>query len=279
MKIKVLVCDDASFLRDLIKRTLRKFLPQTEFFEASDGRKAQTLISREALDLVLSDWEMPGMSGEELLSWVRTQEKLASLPFIMITSLSDKEHILRAVQAGVSDYLNKPFTPEELMSKVRKALVKSGKLSKSSIDAVSPKGGPFSSLEILSGKSDTPGGAAAALSSITKVAEKPKIKGTGLISWDNNEIKCMIKSISVVEVTLVCKRAERHPGIFQRVMLTLTGANAGGNTLQGIAGFTLSIAAVEKHADSEFVTLLIRYADLTAAQQQFLNELVVNSSA
>src|SRR5690606_27773020 len=124
MKIRILLCDDASFIRDLIKRNLRKLLPQSEILDASDGKKAQAILNRQPIDLIISDWEMPGLSGEELLQWVRAEPRLATTPFIMITSLGGKENIMKAVQAGVSDYLGKPFTPEELMQKVNKALVK-----------------------------------------------------------------------------------------------------------------------------------------------------------
>ena len=118
MKLRILLCDDASFIRDLTKRTLRKFLPQSEIMEAGDGRRAQTLISRQSFDLVISDWEMPHMSGEDLVRWIRNESEHKELPFLMVSSLGDKSHIVKAVDAGVSDYLGKPFSPEDLMHKV-----------------------------------------------------------------------------------------------------------------------------------------------------------------
>ncbi len=145
MKLRILLIDDAAFIRDLIKRTLRKFLPNSEVMEAQDGKRAQSILNKHPVDLILSDWEMPGMSGEELLIWVRSQEKIAATPFIMISSLGEKAHIMRAVESGVSDYLGKPFSSEELMQKVQKALLKSGKL-KPVVAAPLHGGGAFSSL-------------------------------------------------------------------------------------------------------------------------------------
>ncbi|ALO47664.1 response regulator [Pseudohongiella spirulinae] len=277
MKIRILLCDDATFIRDLIKRTVRRFLPQCEVFEASDGRKAQSILNRQPIDLILSDWEMPGMSGEELLQWVRGEEKFAKVPFIMITSLGGKEHIMRAVQAGVSDYLGKPFTPEELMHKVRKALVKSGKLEKISAGSTSAKGGPFSSLEVFSGKADpVVGGSAAALTGSGKTDDKPKLKGTGLIRWGDVELRCMIKSISIDEVLMVSKRAPRHPGVFEQVELTLSSGNSATKTINGLQAYVHSTSAVEKRPDSDFVNVLVRFSGPDEEQRKLLSEFIVD---
>ena len=123
-KVSVLVVDDASFIRDLVKNCLRNYFPGIRIEDAVNGRKAQALLSREAFDLVLCDWEMPEMSGLELLTWCREQDRLKTLPFIMVTSRGDKENVIQAIQAGVSDFVSKPFTNEQLLSKVKKAFTK-----------------------------------------------------------------------------------------------------------------------------------------------------------
>jgi CheY-like chemotaxis protein len=278
MKIRVLLCDDASFIRDLIKRTVRRFLPQCEVFEASDGRKAQAILNRQPVDLILSDWEMPGMSGEELLQWVRSEKKLASVPFIMVTSLGGKEHIMRAVQAGVSDYLGKPFTPEELMQKVRKALVKSGKLEKSAAGNPASRAGPFSSLEVFSGKADPAvGGSMAALTGAGKSEDKPRLKGTGLIRWGDVELRCMIKSISIDEALMVSKRAACHPGVFEQVELTLSSGNGATKTINGLQAYVHSSSAVEKRPDSDFVNVLVRFSGPNEEQRKLLGEFIIDT--
>lgn len=278
MKIRILLCDDASFIRDLIKRTLRKFLPLCEVVEASDGRKAQAILNRQPVDLILSDWEMPGMGGDELLQWVRGEEKLAGIPFIMITSLGGKEHIMQAVQAGVSDYLGKPFTPEELMHKVRKALMKSGKLPRGNADSAPGKAGPFSSLEVFSGKSDSLNtGSAAALTGTGKSSEKSRLKGTGIIKWQTVDFRSMIKAISIEEVLMVSKRADKHPGVFENVTVTLSPGNPAGELIAELSGYVHSCSAVEKRADSEFINMIIRFSNLNESQRQQLSEFVINN--
>ncbi|MDO8906910.1 MAG: response regulator [Pseudohongiella sp.] len=277
MKIRILLCDDASFIRDLIKRTLRKFLPQSEILEASDGKKAQAILNRQAIDLILSDWEMPGLSGEELLQWVRADERLQAIPFIMITSLGGKENIMKAVESGVSDYLGKPFTPEELMQKVSKALVKVGKLNMPRQDSAA-RGGPFSSLDILSGKGDTlPGGSAEALTGSARAKEAPKLKGTALVQWQQSEYKCMIKTISIEEVVLVSKRAERHPGVFEQLSLTLSPGNQTRLAINNINAYVHSCAAMEKREDSDFVQMLLRFTALDEEQRRQLSSFIIDN--
>lgn len=128
-KVSVLVVDDATFIRDLVKKGLRDNLPGIQIEEAVNGRKAQQLLGRNPIDLILCDWEMPEMSGLELLQWCREQESLKGVPFIMVTSRGDKENVVQAIQAGVSDFIGKPFSNEQLITKVKKALQRAGKLA------------------------------------------------------------------------------------------------------------------------------------------------------
>ncbi|WP_147471841.1 response regulator, partial [Pseudomonas cichorii] len=128
-KVSVLVVDDATFIRDLVKKGLRNYFPGIHTEDAVNGRKAQALLVRETFDLILCDWEMPEMSGLELLAWCREQDSyLKTVPFIMVTSRGDKENVVQAIQAGVTDFVGKPFTNEQLLTKVKKALAKVGKL-------------------------------------------------------------------------------------------------------------------------------------------------------
>lgn len=125
MAIKILVVDDASFIRDLIRRTVRNQLPEVEVEEAINGKRAQTLLNKGRFDLILCDWEMPEINGLQLLQWLRSNERdegVAPAPFIMVTSRGDKSHVVKAVEAGVTDYVGKPFTSEQLLRKVLKAL-------------------------------------------------------------------------------------------------------------------------------------------------------------
>lgn len=127
-KVNVLVVDDAPFIRDLVRKCLRNAFPGMVIEDAVNGRKAMAMLGKERFDLVLCDWEMPEMSGLELLTWCRQQPEYKDLQFIMVTSRGDKENVIQAIQAGVSDFVGKPFTNEQLLTKVKKSLTKLGKL-------------------------------------------------------------------------------------------------------------------------------------------------------
>ncbi|MFQ3228844.1 response regulator [Reinekea sp.] len=124
-KLNFLVVDDAAFIRDLVKRTLKKQFTQCHVDEAINGKKAQTLLTKNSYDLVLCDWEMPVLSGLELLVWFRqyeVEQEQSKTPFMMVTSRGDKTHVVEAVQAGVSDYIGKPFSSDQILKKVFKLL-------------------------------------------------------------------------------------------------------------------------------------------------------------
>ena len=181
-KVSVLVVDDAPFIRDLVKKCLRNYFPGIVIEDAVNGRKAQALLERERFDLVLCDWEMPEMSGLELLTWCRQQEALKAMPFIMVTSRGDKENVVQAIQAGVSDFVGKPFTNEQLLTKVKKALTKAGKLDTLLASAPTRATSAFAndSLSALTGgKAETVRPAAAAAAPAA-AASSGIISGTGL---------------------------------------------------------------------------------------------------
>jgi DNA-binding response OmpR family regulator len=120
--LSVLVVDDANFIRDLIKKALRANFPKWKIEEAEDGRKAMAALKTRSIDLVLCDWEMPEMSGLDLLQWMRKSEGHSKTPFVMITSRSDRKHVVYAVQEGVNEYIGKPFNNEQLLTKINKVL-------------------------------------------------------------------------------------------------------------------------------------------------------------
>lgn len=285
MKLRILLVDDATFIRDLIKRTLRKFLPACEIVEASDGRKAQAILNKQSVDLILSDWEMPGLSGEELLIWVRAEEKLAAIPFIMVSSLGAKTHIVRAVELGVSDYLGKPFTSEELMQKVHKALVRAGHV-KPVAQSNAQNAGVFSSLEIFSGRGESSVSSsaeallslgAASQSDAKPVREASRMKGTGLIRFADQQLKCMIKSIDSDEMSVIARRTPNLPTVFERLQVDLSAGNDVGSLLGGLGAYVHSMAAVEKKQDAEFLTLVIRFDTVDTHTREQLSQFLAAS--
>ena len=115
--MKALVVDDLPTMR----RILRKFLTEFGFrdiVEATDGEKALAMLESDNFDIIFSDWDMPNMTGIQLLERVRGIERFTKLPFIFVTANKSKEHVLRAAHLGASGYMCKPFNRDALMSKL-----------------------------------------------------------------------------------------------------------------------------------------------------------------
>lgn len=117
--IKILVVDDFSTMRRIIKNLLRD-LGFTNTAEADDGLTALPMLQAGGFDLLITDWNMPGMQGIDLLKAVRADEKLSSMPVLMVTAEQKKEQIVEAAQAGVNGYIVKPFTAATLKEKLDK---------------------------------------------------------------------------------------------------------------------------------------------------------------
>lgn len=116
-----LVVEDSSAVRHYIASILRSQLNCKVIHQATNARDALRLIESGAkVDWIFSDWEMPGMNGDEFLLKIREQAATAKTPFIMITARNDKDSLIAAAQAGVTDYLVKPFTATMFVSKVRR---------------------------------------------------------------------------------------------------------------------------------------------------------------
>ena len=117
--MKVLVVDDMSTMRRILKNVLRQ-IGFSDIMEAENGQDALTKLKAGGFGLVVSDWNMPVMQGIELLRAVRADAELKTLPFLMVTAEAQKENLIEAVQAGVSNYVVKPFTAEVLQGKLEK---------------------------------------------------------------------------------------------------------------------------------------------------------------
>ena len=117
--MRVLVVDDFSTMRKIVKNIMRQ-LGFTNIVEADDGSTAWEVLNKDNIDFIVSDWNMPIMSGIELLRKVRASEEYADIPFLMVTAEAQQENIIEAVQAKVSNYIVKPFTPETLGQKIDK---------------------------------------------------------------------------------------------------------------------------------------------------------------
>jgi two-component system chemotaxis response regulator CheY len=117
--MKVLVVDDFATMRRIVKGVLKQ-LGFSNIIEAEDGNAALGELKKEKIGLIVSDWNMPNMSGLDLLKAVRGDASLKAIPFIMVTAEGQKENVIEAVKAGVSNYIVKPFTPETFGEKLQK---------------------------------------------------------------------------------------------------------------------------------------------------------------
>lgn len=123
--MKILIVDDFSTMRRIIKNLLRD-LGFTNTDEADDGNTALPMLQSTKFDFLVTDWNMPGMTGIELLKAVRADEKLNGLPVLMVTAEAKREQIIEAAQAGVNGYVVKPFTAAALKDKIDKIFERAG---------------------------------------------------------------------------------------------------------------------------------------------------------
>jgi two-component system chemotaxis response regulator CheY len=117
--MKILVVDDMSTMRRIVKNIMKQ-LGFANVEEAENGQDALDKLRAEPFGFVISDWNMPVMTGIDLLRAIRADDKLKALPVLMVTAEAQKENLLEAIQAGVSNYIVKPFSAEVVQEKMNK---------------------------------------------------------------------------------------------------------------------------------------------------------------
>jgi two-component system, chemotaxis family, chemotaxis protein CheY len=126
-KMKIMVVDDFSTMRRIVKNVLKQ-LGYENIEEAEDGAQAFAKLKAGGFSFMVSDWNMPNMDGLELLKTVRKDPDLKSLPILMVTAEAEKDKVVTAIQAGVNNYVVKPFTAEVFKEKMDRVFEKLGKL-------------------------------------------------------------------------------------------------------------------------------------------------------
>lgn len=122
-ELNILVVDDFPTMRKIVRQVLRQ-LGYNNVQEAEDGEAALSILRQNTdIQFVISDWNMPNMTGIELLKAVRAEPSLKGLPFLIVTAEADKENIVEAVKSGVSSYIVKPFNAATLKEKIEKIFV------------------------------------------------------------------------------------------------------------------------------------------------------------
>lgn len=275
MSLKILVVDDASFTRDLIKRTLRKQFPACMVDEAVNGKKAQQMLTKTRFDMVLCDWEMPEMTGVELLKWCREQAhyQKEQVPFVMITSRGDKSHVIEAVQSGVTDYLGKPFSSEQLVNKVMSAAKKhqlEGRLTSQKArpgSALGADSGASASLDILlgAGSKVTPSSTKVTPPNVTL----KDVKIPTMVRFESKQFRCMVIKLSKQEATLLIKSDDVIPAVLGQAVLDLEYQGE----VNRLNYYVQAVATTEKKHDSTFLTVTLVLIDQDDDKEAFMKNL------
>jgi CheY-like chemotaxis protein len=290
MGIRILVVDDATFIRDMIKKQLRDKIPGVEVLDAPDGARALAQLKGQAVDLILSDWEMPNLSGAELLTAVRAMPHEGDIPFIMISSRGDRNHIVKAIELGVSDYLTKPFSAEELLKKVFKQLKLAGKTPVQPARTAATQGVAFASVDVLTGGAPTKpsppkpanpfaNNSATALGATSatpaaKAAEAPKAaKGKAQLRFPNNRtFACVIREMSLQLMSCLMQRSDSLPALFEQAVVDIETGD--GSSLARVNGYVHSIQAGENRPDTNVVKIVIRFVDNDAEKFETLSKYI-----
>ncbi|MCP4715267.1 MAG: response regulator [Deltaproteobacteria bacterium] len=116
---KIMIVDDFSTMRRIVKNILKQ-LGFTNVSEAEDGDVALEKLKDGSFEFVITDWNMPNMTGLDLLKNIRADEQLKETPVLLVTAEAEKENVIQAAQAGVNEYIVKPFTADVLQQKIDK---------------------------------------------------------------------------------------------------------------------------------------------------------------
>ena len=267
-QLKIAVIDDASMIRDLIKKFVKQNFPDARIFEANNGKNAIVMLTRQPIDLILCDWEMPEVDGEEVLRWVREKDHLKNKPFIMVTSRGDKEFVVKAIESGVSDYLVKPFNNKQFLEKIYKACRRHGiKLPDSALLNKPPTGRGGDSLAVLTGR----GTAAPATKS---KSSRPMQKGAALVRTANGDIRCALKQLDLKSMVGVFKQSEFMPTLLEQVSMDLEFKQEEEKKVVRINGFIQMLRSNEERPDSELILIKVFFMDEDPEKLELLSQYV-----
>ncbi len=124
--MKVLVVDDFATMRKIVKNVLKQINIEN-IVEAENGKHALSVLKSEEVDLIISDWMMPEMTGIEFLKVCKEDDEKKKIPFIMVTAEGQKDSVMEAIKSGVDNYIVKPFTPDKLKEAIDRARARAGK--------------------------------------------------------------------------------------------------------------------------------------------------------
>lgn len=268
MAVRFLVVDDATFIRDMVKKLLRDRIPGAEVYDANDGNRAIAQLKKHRIDIILSDWEMPGMGGEELLRWVRDPEAghgYSDTPFIMVTSRGDKAFVIKAIHAGVSDFIAKPFNSDELIKKTMRQLAKIGKAPNDSFRGASSGDRlAYASVDVLTGGAEALGSEATAgvkatseLAAAESTSPKKTAKARAQLRFAQLTCPCVVTDVSLRALSGLMQRPETLPALFEQAAVDIEI----GTEVARLNGYVHSLAAGENKEDTRIIKFSVRFVD------------------
>jgi CheY-like chemotaxis protein len=268
--LRFLVVDDATFIRDMMKKQLRDAFPGCSITDAPNALRAQALMRSQRFDLVLCDWEMPEMSGEEYLRWLRGQPEYADLPFIMVTSRGEREYVVKAVQAGVSEYLGKPFKPETLVAKVNKVLGRAVATPAATRSSGATQGIAGASIAVLTGGQ---AGIAPAAAPTRAAPRRAVARGQAQLNFAcGSSVQCVIKDLSLQMLSGVMKREGKIPAVLEQVVISIAGNE--GDDVARLNGYIHAVQAGENRIDAAVLKVVIRFVDDDPAKLELLSRYI-----
>lgn len=296
-KVKLLVVDDASFIRDLIKKAVRSRFPHFVLEEAVNGRRAQSLLQKNIYDLVLCDWEMPELSGLELIQWIRKEFPDRKTPFIMVTSRGDREHVLQAIEAGVSDYIGKPFSNDQLISKIVKVLskrVSADRIKGQGRQAEMTDSTASSSLEALTGKPKpagatggathqssvsvlTGGSAQTASAASSNGGKGAKHKGQVIVRVHDKTMPCAIETITLKEIKVIARKADGIPQLFEQAVIDFEQGEQASDIAR-INGCIYLLQSLDKKMEAEGYKIGILFVDDDPQKFEYISKIIASGT-
>ncbi len=275
--LRVLVVDDAAFIRDLVVRVLKSVYPDAKVAVAEHGRKAQLMMQKVPFHIVLCDWEMPEMSGLELLKWVRTESERKKTPFIMVTSRGDRDHVVEAAKLGVSDYLGKPFSNEQLIAKLQKVLNKAYPKQVDAAQRVAAAGGTHAgSISALTG------GPTLARQQVTSKikAQAGAVavgKGGAQLRIADARYSCQIEAVSLRDIKLVLDTDGGIPPLLEMAVVDLAQGDEESEVAR-LNGYIYSLQAVQKTPAAEQFRVVLAWTDNDPQKMDYLSKLIAGGT-
>lgn len=260
-KLYILTVDDAQFIRDLISKTIRNRFPETQVDQARDGEEAQQMMEAFKYDLILSELELPTIDGLELLTWTREHPVLYTQPFIIVSNIDTEEARNEAVQVGVSDYITKPFTSDQLINRSLDVLLKNELITNEDLESTS-RGSSSVAKERMATFSTAP------------TNKSRGILGKALVLYGESRQTFFIRDISLSDITLIHKGVIDLPSLRQECLVGVVAQEYGETLKMSIKSFCIMTQLLDKNIKGQTTMIKLNFLPLDVGQTQLLNKIV-----